>query len=175
MLALKLQNLSLSRLDRCVRVAVVGIGNELNGDDAAGVTVARKLKALIGPAQDLPLRVIDAWTALENVTEMLRSFAPDLVLLIDAAQMRKLPGTIRWLDWRDTIGLSTSTPTLPPYVIAESLVDEIRCEVDVIGIQPYDNSFGMPLSSDVRRAVNEVVSDLQAILTHKSFKVAPAP
>lgn len=156
-------------------MAVVGIGRELNGDDAAGVTVARKLKALIEPARDLPLRVIDAGAAPEDVTEALRSFAPDLVLLIDAAQMRKLPGTIRWLDWRDTIGLSTSTPTLPLYVIAESLVDEIHCEVAVIGIQPYDNSFGVPLSSDVRRAVNEVVSELQAILTRKSFEVSPAP
>ena len=155
---------SLSQPERTPRVAIVGIGHELRGDDAAGVMAARALLAQQVVNHDSPLHVINAGSAPENVTGDLRHFAPDLVLFVDAAQMNKLPGTVRWLDWRETAGLSASTHTLPLHVIAEYLVNEIGCDVALIGIQPYDNAFGMPLSSDVRHAVREVVQGIQAAL-----------
>lgn len=108
----------------------------------------------------MPLHIIAAGTAPEAFTGRLRRFDPDLVLMIDAAQMDQPPGTIRWIEWRDTIGLSASTHTLPLNVIAQYLVTELRCDVAVIGIQPCANAFDAPLSSEVRRAVEEVVHGL---------------
>jgi len=144
--------------DRPARVAVLGIGNELAGDDAAGIAVAR---ALIGRTQAL---VIDAGPAPENQTGPLRRFAPDLVLLVDAAQMGAPPGSVRWLDWREIEGLSASTHTLPLNLLAGYLVAEIGCDVAVIGLQPAGNETDTPLSTEARGAVEEVVRGLREAL-----------
>lgn len=145
-------------------IAILGIGNELRGDDAAGVIIARELQLVVGAKQPdeqrqaaSPLHIIAAGTAPEAFTGPLRRFDPDLILMIDAAQLNEPPGTIRLIEWQATIGLSASTHTLPLNVIAQYLVTELRCDVAVIGIQPYANAFDAPLSSEVRRAVKEVV------------------
>jgi hydrogenase 3 maturation protease len=149
------------------RLAILGIGNELRGDDAAGVIIARELQSVVGAKhpdvvhQDAsPLQIIEAGAAPEAFTGRLRRFDPDLVLLIDAAQLNEPPGTIRLIEWQDTIGLSASTHTLPLNVIAHYLVAELSCDVAVIGIQPYANAFDTPLSPAVRCAVEEVVHGL---------------
>ena len=54
------------------RVAVVGIGNEFNGDDCAGPLIARKLIARVTPRENI--LIVDAGTAPENITGSLRSF-----------------------------------------------------------------------------------------------------
>ena len=43
---------------------------------------------------------MEAGPAPENFTGPLRRFRPDLVLLVDAAQMDAEPGTIGWLTCR---------------------------------------------------------------------------
>lgn len=144
------------------RVAVVGVGHELNGDDAAGIAVARSLAGL--PAPHNRLLVIDAGPAPENTTGLLRRFGPDLVLLVDAAQMGEPPGAIRWLDWRETDGISASTHTLPLHLLARYLVTELGCDVALLGIQPAANTLDAPLSPAVSRAVASIVADLSAAL-----------
>jgi hydrogenase 3 maturation protease len=156
---------SLSQPDRSTRVAIVGIGNELRGDDAAGAMVARALQSTAGADHDPPLLIIDAGAAPENFTGPLRRFDPDLVLLIDAAQMNEAPGSIRWIDWRDTSGLSASTHTLPPYLLAQYLISELDCDVAMIGIQAADTSIGAPLSPPVQSAVDEIVEIYQILRT----------
>jgi hydrogenase 3 maturation protease len=160
----KLQHLSQPHPERAPRVAVVGIGNELNGDDGVGVWVARNLQEAVGRVADSPVLIVEAGTAPENVTGALRKFAPILILLIDAAQLNEPPGTIGWVDWRETTGISAITHGLPLHVIAQYLVTEIGCEVALIGIQPRGNAFDTPLSPEVQHAVDEVVQVLQASL-----------
>ena len=154
------------------KVAVLGIGNELRGDDAAGVIVARELQSIVGASlalaqgdpQGSPLRIIEAGAVPEAFTGQLLRFRPDLVIMIDAAQMDQTPGTIRAIEWQDTIGLSASTHTLPLNVIAQYLVSELGCDVIVIGLQPEANAFDTPLSPLVRRAVDELIDGLASIL-----------
>lgn len=155
------------------KVAILGIGHELRGDDAAGVVVARELQAIVGAtlagrpvgqAQDLPLRIIDAGAAPEAFTGQLRRFAPNLVIMIDAAQLDQPPGAIHAIEWQDALGLSASTHTLPLSVIAQYLISELGCDIIIIGIQPAANEFDTPLSPQVRRAADEVIASLQSIL-----------
>lgn len=101
--------------------------------------------------------VIAAGAAPENHTGVLRRFAPDLVLLVDAAQLDEAPGRVRWLAWQETSGLSASTHTLPPHLLAQYLTGELGCEVALIGIQPGDTTIGAPLSPEVQRAAAEIV------------------
>ncbi|MDX5297378.1 MAG: hydrogenase 3 maturation endopeptidase HyCI [Gammaproteobacteria bacterium] len=140
----------------------MGIGNETNGDDAAGVIAARALLPRLAGRDDR--LVLDAGAAPENFTGPVRRFQPDLVILIDAAQMDEAPGAVCWLDWTETDGMSASTHTLPPYVLAKFLVADTGCELALIGIQPAQNAFGAPLSPVVAGAVEDVVNTLAGAL-----------
>ncbi len=138
------------------RIALVGVGHELRGDDAAGVILARALKPLAGDR----LLVVEAGQAPENFTRVLRDFHPDLIVFVDAAQMNAAPGTIRWLAWQDTAGLSGSTHTLPIHVLASFLSADLTCEIGLLGIQPADNTMDAPLSLAVQRAIEELTDGL---------------
>ncbi len=145
-----------------VRLAIMGVGNELNGDDAAGVAVVRALQpALAGQPR---LLLIEAGPAPENFTGPLRRFAPNLVLIVDAANMGGEPGSVRWIEWQDTDGLSASTHSLPPSVLATYLIHEIGCRVALLGIQAQQVEFGEPISAAVQRAVREVAQGLVEVL-----------
>lgn len=141
------------------RVAVVGIGHELRGDDAAGVALARALQ----PVAHERLLVVEGGHAPENHTGPLRRFSPDLVLLVDAAQMNEAPGTVRWLAWEESVGLSASTHTLPPSMLAQYLVQEIGCEVVLVGIQPGQTGLERPLSPRVELAVTALAGALAEV------------
>lgn len=152
-------------------MAVVGVGQELNGDDAAGVLAARILsqRQRAGssdahrPVPVSPL-VIEAAHAPENCLGAVLRFAPNLVILVDAADMGDPPGTIRWLDWRDAAGLGVSTHTLSLSMMAKYLKAELGCDIGLIGIQAGDTSLGAPVSSAVRRAIRSVTQGLTELL-----------
>lgn len=156
---------ALSRLkppdDEPLRVAVLGIGHPLNGDDAAGPAVVAALRAALPVCPHV--LILDGGPAPENQTGPLRAFQPDLVLFVDAAQMDAPPGTVRWLDWRETSGLSASTHTLPPYLLAQFLVAELGCAVALLGIQPAQN-VAEGLSPAVQAAVAHLSARLASIL-----------
>ncbi len=163
--------LNLPQPDAQPRVALVGIGHELCGDDAAGVLIARALQAKLremgnhigtGNHAGLPLQVIDGGAAPENCTGALRRLHPDLVILLDAAQLDAAPGTVCWLDCNQLAGFSASTHTLPLDILAHYLLAELGCQVALLGIQPADNSFDAPLSSPVQEAMRELVETLSS-------------
>lgn len=140
------------------RVAVVGIGQEMRGDDAAGVLVARAVRA---SERVLP---IEAGVSVENITPTLRDFQPDLVLFVDAVQMEQSPGSVAWVDVDSITGMSASTHSLPLDLIAEYLMCELGCRVGVLGIQFETFTFGAPVSPAVARAVSAVARGIEACL-----------
>ncbi len=144
------------------RVAVLGIGNDLSGDDAVGAIVAREVAARVGRRANC--LILDAGTAPENFTGPLRRFRPDFVLLVDAAHLGAEPGAVAWLDWQETDGLSASTHTLPASVLAQFLVRELACRLALLVVQPAQLEFGQPLSAAVRVAADRVVDRLSEVL-----------
>jgi hydrogenase 3 maturation protease len=147
-----------------LRLAIVGIGNELDGDDAAGVLAARALRPLLKDISHI--LVIDAGPAPENFTGPLRRHKPDLVVIIDAADIGKTvePGTIAWVEWQDTQGLSASSHSLPPSVLAKFLIEETGCRVGLLAIQASQLDFAEPPAPPVQRAVDELVQYLNQLL-----------
>lgn len=141
------------------RVAVVGVGHALRGDDAAGLALAERAAPLSGEN----LLVLEGGPAPENVTGVLRRFKPELVLLVDAAEMGATPGTVRWLSAREVEGLSATTHTMPLSILAHYLEQELGCQVYLIGIQPGQNGIGEPLSEVVERAVDAIGDGLRAV------------
>lgn len=146
--------------DRSPRVAVVGIGHELRGDDAVGLAVARRL---------LPRRpawlVLAGGSAPENCAGTVRRFGPDLVVLVDAANLEAPPGAIQWLECDQIGGLSASTHTLPLSLLATYLAVDLGCTVGILAIQPACDDIGARLSPPVRHAAQRVAQVLSAIGT----------
>lgn len=98
--------------------------------------------------------------APENTTGALRRFKPDVVLMVDAAQMGAVPGEIAWIPWETTSGMSASSHSLPLSMLASYLKLEFGCAVHLLGIQPDHNETNAPLSLPVRAAVDEIVQTL---------------
>lgn len=141
------------------RVAVLGVGHELRGDDAAGLMVVRRITA----ASD-HVMVVEGGAAPENTTGMLRTFHPHVVILVDAAQLNCPPGTIACLSAADLDGLSASTHTLPLDLLARYLTHELGCIVVLIVIQPAQNNLNSRLSPAVEWAVQSVSTALKELL-----------
>jgi hydrogenase 3 maturation protease len=157
-----------------LRLAVLGVGNELRSDDAAGVFVARHVLeptgkngvARLGGDQVL---ILEGGIAPESQTGPLRRFPPDLVLLVDAAQMNEPPGSVRCFSAAEIAGLTTSTHTLPLHVLCRYLEEELNAGVALIGIQPATTELQADaaeprLTHAVATAVAEVAAELGAIL-----------
>lgn len=148
---------------RPARVAILGVGNEIKGDDGAGVRVVRELAERMPATPGVLL--IDAGQAPENFTGPLRRFRPDLVIEVDAADMAAEPGSVAWIDWRDADGMSASTHTLPPSVLAAFLTSDLGCQVALIGIQPAGLGLNALLSPPVERAVGQLAERLSEWLS----------
>ncbi|HSM57923.1 MAG TPA: hydrogenase maturation peptidase HycI [Candidatus Sulfomarinibacteraceae bacterium] len=148
-----------TRRHPAARLAVIGVGHELRGDDAAGAQVARRL----APYAWERLLVIDAGSAPENFSGVVRRFSPTGVLFVDVAQMDEPPGTVRWLTEDEIAGLSASTHTLPLRLLARYLQEHVNCQVYLIGIQPARDGLDDALSPEVTAAVNGVASGIRAV------------
>jgi hydrogenase 3 maturation protease len=140
------------------RLAILGIGQELNGDDGIGPAVIRALRPQLASQESILL--IEAGPAPENFTGLLRRFAPRSVILVDAAQMNRPPGALCWLEAREATGFSASSHTLPLSVLADYLEGELGCQVEVLAIQVKDTRLGAGLSPEVQAAIAPAVQQL---------------
>ncbi len=147
------------------RVAVIGVGNELRGDDALGALIACALQPRLEDRQDV--LVINAGSAPENFCGTLRRFGPDWVLILDAAHMGAKPGTVRWIDPDNTSDRTISTHALPMPVLLAYLEAELNCEVAILGIQPAGVGMGMPVSAPILQAIETITLKLaECLQTH---------
>jgi hydrogenase 3 maturation protease len=153
------------------RIAIVGIGNEFRNDDAAGMIIARALLARETNADSSHILVIQAGHAPENVTRDLRQFSPDLILLIDAADMSAEVGAISFIPMEQIEGMTASTHSLPLSMLARYLTLELNCEVALLGVQPKSVEFGEIISREVRQAVAEIVEEISMLC----FSSTPNP
>jgi hydrogenase 3 maturation protease len=154
--SIKQLNLVLSQLfpaidENTQRTVLLGVGNELQADDAAGLLVIRALTAQLGSSPVVLL--LEGGIAPENFTGKIRKFAPARVIIVDAAEMGAAAGTVDWVSLDQIDGFSASSHILPLSVLAKFLIQDIGCQVDVIGIQAQTLEMGEDVSAPVQRAV----------------------
>ncbi len=137
---------------------LMGAGNDLRGDDAAGIEVARKMTESAGG----DWLAIDCGTVPEDSTGIVRREMPELVVLVDAANMGTAPGEIRRIP-KEKIGvLCLTTHNLPLSFLIEYLEEIVGAgNVFLIGVQPSDIRMGAPMSKEVESAVENLVKMLK--------------
>jgi hydrogenase 3 maturation protease len=141
---------------------VLGIGNRLGGDDAAGTCVVdilnqsqHKTRALLSNE----IMAIDVGTAPESYTSVIRRHRPDLLILIDAADMGLTPGVLREIKPEKISILSFSTHNIPLSTFI-SYVEEFCGEILLVGVQPEQTGIGNGLSKAVLRSVKKLAETI---------------
>ena len=151
---------------------VLGIGNRLGGDDAAGTHLVdilnRRRQTAMGSSAS-EIIAIDAGTAPEGYTSVIRRQRPDLLILIDTADMGLPPGTLRTIapDRVNILSFSTHHIPIPMFV---SYVKKFCGKVLVIGVQPEQTETGKGISKTVHRSVKKLSG---AILQERVAEIKP--
>ncbi len=141
-------------------VVVVGIGNPLRGDDAAGSSVARRIKAF-------GVSVIDAEDVPEDYLPRIVNRLPGTIVLVDSVDMHSTPGSVALLDWDQIARYGPSTHRVPLTLLMSILRHETHARVFVIGIQPAHTGFLQPMSEAVTASVADVATILNRALKVK--------
>ena len=137
---------------------VLGIGNRLGGDDAAGTLVVDMLNRRRHRAKALlaaEIMAIDAGTAPESYTSVIRQHRPDLLILVDAADMGLSPGALRTIMPEKISILSFSTHHMPLSMFV-SYVEEFCGKVLIVGVQPERTETGERISEAVRKSAKKL-------------------
>lgn len=127
----------------------MGVGNELLGDDGVGPFIADRFNA---PGW----KTLSCGTAPENFTSVIRHSSPELVVIIDAAEMGLPAGTARVIREQDIEDVSIGTHQQPLSLLIAYLRG-FTGEVILIGIQPVGTIPGDPLSQPVKEAADEIM------------------
>ena len=151
------------------KVAVIGIGNVLAGDDAVGPHVVRVLEA----RYELPegVSVIDAGTPGYDLTAFLAGM--DAVVLVDAVRAKGAPGELRTygvqalLEKAPILALSPHEPGVREALLNAQFMGVLPPAVKLVGVIPGATESAIELSPAVRgaigAAVDAVVAELGAL------------
>jgi len=157
------------------RIAVVGMGNVLTGDDALGPTVVRWLDALF----EMPpgVEVVDAGTPGMDLAGLLADV--DAAIVVDAFSSDREPGSLETFD-RETLLSRPLQPRTNPHApgLAETLLSLEFAglgpgPVLLVGVVPRQVDVGEPLSAPVAAAIPRVLDTVCAALTR--WGAPPAP
>lgn len=146
------------------RTIVIGVGNALRGDDAAGVAVAERLRTRVPEGVEVvacdeePSRLMEAWEGV------------DRVVLVDSVSSGAEPGTLHRFDADDdAIPARTFRSSTHAIGIAETIelaraLGRLPRRVRVYGIEGGGFAPGAGLTTAVRSAVDFLVQDVLADL-----------
>jgi hydrogenase maturation protease len=146
---------------------VIGIGNEMRGDDAAGLHAVRRIRGLNLPE----INAIEHSGEGSWLMEMWKNQSE--VIVIDATQSESTPGTIHRYEAHrhslpaDTFGLSTHMIGLAEAIELSRALGELPKTLIVYGIEGKTFEFNHPLSREASFAINAVVNAIAESLSHK--------
>ena len=133
------------------KVMVLGVGNTLRGDDAAGPLLAQRLKDKVS------FLVWDAGVAPENYLGKIIKEKPDNLIIIDAADFSGRPGEFKVFEADDietTNFFVTHNASLS--LAIKYLRDNIKIDIIILAVQPKATVFGSRISPEVETAISQL-------------------
>jgi len=138
---------------------LLGMGNELRGDDGFGPALARALDPTPG------LRCLDAGPTPENHLERVARLHPHDVIIADAACLDDVPGAWEILDAAAVASAGVTTHDIPIHMLMEYLADRCGARVRMLAVQPARVTLGTPLSPEVTRTLRRLVRFIRGART----------
>jgi len=161
--------LSAAKVEACV--LVIGVGNELRSDDAAGLAVARRVDE----------RNVDGIAVVESAGEGASLIdvwdGADAVIVIDAVHSGAAPGTIHRLSPRELtpsahlFHQSTHAISVPEAIELAEVMKRSPRRLIVVGIEGESFRAGVGLSQEVEAALPSAVD---AVLREAMAMMGPS-
>ena len=146
-------------------ILVLGLGNDILGDDGVGLLAARELKKQI---ENLPIDVLETALASFELLDMLQGY--EKVLILDAVVTKKhQPGTVLELSaeqFKHATAVSPHYGGLPEVLkLAEKLQIKFPTDIRILAVEiepPYQLREG--LSSVIQSSISDLIRRAKEIL-----------
>jgi hydrogenase 3 maturation protease len=129
----------------------------------AGVLLTLRLAPCYPRTGAARLAAFDGGAAPENLTGELARFAPDAVVLVDAAHLGRPPGTVELVPAERIGGLTFSTHMLPATIVLDYVRSTTGARTFVLGIQLGQKDVMAKPSPAVVAAVKRVVAAFRRV------------
>ncbi len=144
-----------------MNIAVFGIGNILLSDDGVGVHALNRLTDEYDFPEDVEF--IDGGTKGLDLLPLFEN--RDKVLILDAANFKKEPGTIDTIIGDKipaflSMKLSVHHIGIPDMLFAAKLMEIMPAEIRLIGIQPESMETSVGLSEALSNKMNEFLNTI---------------
>jgi len=151
------------------KVALVGVGHPLRGDDYVGSYVMKGIiKAGRGAVSD-SVYLFDAEDNVERVITKLSRIGLKQVIFIDSCEMGARPAETKLVPVDETRYPFFTTHGIPLKVLVEQLL--MGCKAWVLAIQPKETEFGDDLSPEVHDAADYVWKFIASSLAKEDREV----
>ena len=137
------------------RVALVGIGHPLRGDDYAGSLIVKAFVKNAGNYSRNGLYIFDAEDDVEGIISKLAALHPKHVIFIDACEMKMRPGELKLLSIEDTSYPFFTTHGIPLKLLAQNFL--LGSEVWMLAIQPESLELADHLSTKLSETARSVI------------------
>ncbi|MFQ6067325.1 MAG: hydrogenase 3 maturation endopeptidase HyCI [bacterium] len=137
------------------RIVLLGVGNRIRGDDAAGPELIKILKKRLSNKGG-GIFLFDGGEMPENYLLPVTDLKPNLVIVVDAVDSGSHPGTIRLFPIRQIPQGSFSTHRLSLRFLGSYLEKETQARIFVLGIQPKSVKLEEKLSPEVKKALRDL-------------------
>lgn len=147
-------------LNSGIRIAFLGVGSPLRGDDAVGLYLLDRLEEHLLPGSGQEFQFYRGESAPENFTGEIRRFDPTHLVILDAAQLEEPPGSFRRIAPETIAEVGFTTHVLPLKFLVAYLNQVTHCEILIIGIQPQQLEFTLNLTPTVQKAADDFLEAL---------------
>jgi hydrogenase maturation protease len=133
------------------KVVILGIGNTLASDDAAGSILASRIK------DKLPYTVYDSGANPENYLGKIIKDKPDNIVIIDAVDFGAKPGDYSVFEGKDikTVNLY-STHNASISLTINYLQTNLEVDIIILAIQPKSVAFGDKITQEVENTIGKL-------------------
>ncbi len=142
------------------KIAFLGVGSPLRADDSIGLYIVSEFENQLKKNPNRECLFFLGESAPENFSGAIRSEAPSHVVIIDAAQIGKEPGSFTLIEPEKIEGVGFSTHMLPLKILIDYLKQAIACQVIIVGVQPKLLEFGYPITTEVKNAADRFIREI---------------
>lgn len=132
---------------------ILGIGNEMRGDDGLGSVLAQELSNL----EDKNITIFDGKTVPENFTGAIKRETPSHIIILDAVEMGEPPGHVKLVFKEEIANYSISTHAMPLSFLINYLETTTSAKIMLMGIQPKNMDLIDEMSPEIHESLNYVL------------------
>ncbi len=145
-----------------MRTRIIGLGNILRGDDGLGIYVVKILKEL-----KVLQNIVDIVECYSSLCVLNSMQDVDKLVIVDSIIKGNEPGTLYYFRLHafdnvlysdQKVKISLHDLTLEDILLLYKYIDAMPKEIIILGCEPYDLTFRVGLTDNVRRCLGEIIN-----------------